>query len=118
MNTQALVPMTTSEHSSSIRIVDMPKLLEGDGAAARECIERWLYAERSGGARPIMSMAAAIALANGWLMDDLTGRLVARVDVAWFLERMRARPNERPSTLMPGRDLQGIAANDVHVHAA
>jgi hypothetical protein len=98
---------------------DVPTVLEGDGAAARRLIERWKDAERSLAGPPIMSMAAAIALDNGWLLDDVTGRIVARVDVGWFLHRMRAQPKEQdPAALATPTWLNGVPANEQHVRAA
>jgi hypothetical protein len=66
-----------------------------------------------------MSMAAAITLENGWLLDDVTGRIVARVDVGWFLHRMRAQPKEQdPAAFATPTGLNGVAANEQHVRAA
>jgi hypothetical protein len=96
---------------------EMPEVLKGDPAAARRVIERWL--ERTDRSTPIRSMAAAIALQNGWLLDDATGRIVARVDVGWFLARIRSPQEKRtPSVDQKPDMLPGVAANDAHVHAA
>ena len=98
---------------------DVPTVLEGDGAAARRLIERWKDAERSLAGLPIMSMAATIALENGWLLDDVTGRIVARVDVGWFLHRMRAQPKEQDTAaLATPTGLNGAAANEQYLRAA
>lgn len=75
------------------RASNLPAVLEGDPGAVARVIERWKAVEAESGIpkhRPAMSMAAWNALgADGWVLDDETGRIVGRVDVGWFVERGR-----------------------------
>jgi hypothetical protein len=127
-NTGMRVPIATSlkpagtakatrQPPKEARESDMPRVLEGNPQAAQRVIERWLSAANR--SFPVRSMAAAIALQNGWILDDATGRLVARVDVGWLLNRTRL-PHDAPACTDEGTPdvLLGRAANDAHIRAA
>lgn len=86
-----------------------PRFLEGDAERGRRVIERWERAAANG-STPAMSATAAALLwsgdmGNGWILDDETGELVARLDPGWLLERWRRASQTSPQ---PNEDRKAV----------